>query len=55
MDGNWERQKLVISFVNSLPGAYMIYYGEEIGMLGEKGRAPFYDAYRREPMDWKGH
>ncbi len=52
MDGNWERQKLVISFVNSLPGAYMIYYGEEIGMLGEKGRAPFYDAYRREPMDW---
>jgi glycosidase len=30
----------------------MIYYGEEIGMLGQKGGAPAYDNYRREPMDW---
>jgi glycosidase len=30
----------------------MIYYGEEIGMLGQKGPAPVYDKLRREPMDW---
>jgi glycosidase len=30
----------------------MLYYGDEIGMFGVKGSAPWYDAYRREPMDW---
>ncbi len=30
----------------------MLYYGEEIGMPGQKGTAPWWDAYRREPMDW---
>jgi glycosidase len=30
----------------------MVYYGEEIGMPGQKGDAPYWDNYRREPMDW---
>jgi glycosidase len=30
----------------------MVYYGEEIGMFGQKGGAPYWDNYRREPMDW---
>jgi glycosidase len=34
------------------PGTPMIYYGEEIGMKGEKASAPDYDKTRREPMDW---
>lgn len=50
--GSLERQKLAASLLVSLPGPIMLYYGEEIGMPGEKGPAPWYDAYRREPMDW---
>ena len=34
------------------PGTPMIYYGEELGMLGDKGGPPWYDAYRREPLPW---
>lgn len=36
----------------TLPGPILLYYGEEIGMPGQKGGAPYYDHYRREPMDW---
>jgi maltose alpha-D-glucosyltransferase/alpha-amylase len=36
----------------ALPGPVMVYYGEEIGMLGQKGTSPYWDNYRREPMDW---
>ena len=50
--GSLERQKLAASLLVSLPGPIMIYYGEEIGMPGQKGTAPWWDAYRREPMDW---
>lgn len=46
------RMRLAAELLISLPGPIMIYYGEEIGMPGEKGGAPFYDNYRREPMDW---
>ncbi len=52
LGGSLERQKLAASLLVSLPGPIMIYYGEEIGMPGQKGPAPWYDAYRREPMDW---
>lgn len=47
-----ERQKLAATLLVSLPGPVMVYYGEEIGMPGQKGTAPWWDAYRREPMDW---
>lgn len=52
VNGDLERQKLAATFLASLPGPVMVYYGEEIGMLGQKGRAPYWDNYRREPMDW---
>jgi glycosidase len=47
-----ERQKVAAAFLVSLPGPLLIYYGEEIGMPGNKGISPYWDHYRREPMDW---
>lgn len=52
VDGDLARQKLAATLLASLPGPVMVYYGEEIGMPGVKGSPPWYDAYRREPMDW---
>ena len=50
---DWERARAAATFNLMLPGTPMVYYGEEIGMLGEKGNGPSYwDEYRREPMDW---
>ncbi|MEW6567484.1 MAG: alpha-amylase family glycosyl hydrolase [Chloroflexota bacterium] len=46
------RLRLAAALLASLPGPMMIYYGEEIGMRGEKGGMPDWDNYRREPMDW---
>lgn len=46
------RQRLAASFLACLPGPIMVYYGEEIGMPGQKGTSPWWDAYRRAPMDW---
>lgn len=46
------RLRLAAAFLSALPGPIMIYYGEEIGMLGQKGGPPAWDNYRREPMDW---
>ena len=45
-----ERLAAAVNFL--LPGIPEIYYGEEIGMKGSKGGGPFYDEFRREPMDW---
>ena len=50
---DWDRARTAATFYLTLPGTPMIYYGEEIGMLGEKGSGnPYWDEYRREPMDW---
>ncbi len=50
---DWDRAKTAATFLLTLPDTPMIYYGEEIGMLGEKGSGnPYWDEYRREPMDW---
>ncbi len=51
--GDWVRAKLAATLYLTLPGTPMIYYGEEIGMLGSKGEgSPYWDEFRREPMDW---
>ncbi len=50
--GDPDRQRLAATLTAVLPGPALIYYGEEIGMPGQKGGAPYYDNYRREPMDW---
>ena len=50
---DWDRARTAATLLLTLPGTPMIYYGEEIGMEGEKGNgSPYWDEYRREPMDW---
>ena len=49
----WARAHTAATLNLTLPGMPMIYYGEAFGMRGEKGRGtPYWDEYRREPMDW---
>ncbi len=50
--GNADRLRLGADLLACLPGPILIYYGEEIGMPGQKGGPPYWDNYRREPMDW---
>ncbi len=50
--GDPARERLAIALTAALPGVPMVYYGEEIGMFGRKGGPPYWDNYRREPMDW---
>lgn len=52
LSGDPARLRLAAALLATLPGPVMVYYGEEIGMLGEKGGPPAWDNYRREPMDW---
>ena len=48
--GSLEKARLGASILMTLPGSPYIYYGEEIGMLGEKP-----DPNIREPFLWKKH
>ncbi|MCW1968148.1 MAG: alpha-amylase family glycosyl hydrolase, partial [Anaerolineae bacterium] len=50
--GDPRRMRLAAAAALLTPGVPMIYYGEEIGMRGNKGEGPVYDELRREPMDW---
>jgi alpha-amylase len=50
--GDPDRMRLTAAFMAALPDPIMIYYGAEIGMYGQKGGPPYWDNYRREPMDW---
>ncbi len=50
--GDAQRARASGVFLLTLPGTPILYYGEELGMKGEKGAAPWYDAYRREPLPW---
>jgi len=52
LSGDPARQRLAAALLATLPGPVMVYYGEEIGMLGQKGGPPYWDSYRREPMEW---
>ncbi len=52
VEGDLQRARLAAQLVSTLDGVPMLYYGEEIGMLGHKGGGPIYDEYRREAMDW---
>jgi alpha-amylase len=53
VEGDTEQAKLAATLLFTLSGAPLIYYGEEIGMAGVKGDGkPYWDEYRREPMDW---
>jgi glycosidase len=47
-----DRARLAATLLAALKGPVMLYYGEEIGMPGQKGGPPHWDSYRREPMDW---
>jgi alpha-amylase len=47
LKGNQDKIKLAASILLTLPGAPYIYYGEELGMQGEKP-----DEYMREPFLW---
>lgn len=47
-----DRLRLAAAFLASMPDPVMLYYGEEIGMPGQKGGPPDWDNFRREPMDW---
>jgi glycosidase len=53
LEGDQMRARLVPALLATMPGPVMLYYGEEIGMLGKKGTAPHWDSYRREPMQWR--
>lgn len=50
--GDPARERLAMALLAAWPGPVMLYYGEEIGMPGHKGGPPYWDAYRRAPMDW---
>jgi glycosidase len=52
IEGDMDRARAAAIWLLSVPGVPLIYYGEEIGMRGEKGTGPYYDEFRREPMDW---
>ncbi len=52
VNGDAARARAGAVFELTAPGVPMIYYGEELGMKGEKGGPPWYDAYRREPLPW---
>jgi glycosidase len=47
LGGNISKAKLAASILLTLPGSPYLYYGEEIGMLGEKP-----DPFIREPFIW---
>src|SRR5690606_11847741 len=47
-DGDVRKLKLAAAVLLTLPGQPYLYYGEEIGMLGDKP-----DEFIREPFLWK--
>ena len=52
VNGDMARARAAAVFELTVPETPVLYYGEELGMKGDKGGAPWYDAYRREPLPW---
>ncbi len=52
VEGDVARARAAAVWLMTAPGTPMLYYGEEIGMFGSRGTAPYYDEPRREPLDW---
>jgi len=53
VNGDMQRARAAAVWLLTAPGIPIIYYGEELGMKGIKGLGlPYYDEYRREPLDW---
>lgn len=48
LGGNLDHMRVAAALLMTLPGRPFVYYGEEIGMLGQKP-----DANLREPMRWE--
>lgn len=49
---NTEQNKCAASMLCLMPGTPFMYYGEEIGLLGKRGKNDMTDALRRLPMVW---
>ncbi|MBC8160329.1 MAG: DUF3459 domain-containing protein [Roseiflexaceae bacterium] len=52
LGGDVSKAKIAATALLTLPGMPFVYYGEEIGMLGEKGSPPKVDEPLRTPMQW---
>lgn len=52
VNGDMARERMAAVWLMTAPGVPIVYYGEEIGMKGTKHFGPYYDEYRREPLDW---
>ena len=52
-DGDLEKYKLALTLIMTLRGIPQIYYGDEIGMLGDKGKGDG-DIRRDFPGGWQG-
>lgn len=52
-DGDIEKYKLALTLIMTLRGIPQIYYGDEIGMLGDKGKGDG-DIRRDFPGGWEG-
>ena len=50
-ENDTRRLKLAMTFLMSLPGIPIVYYGTEVG-LSQRDGPPGKDAYAREPMPW---
>lgn len=53
VEGDVQLARAAAVWLYTAPDVPTIYYGEEIGMKGVKGAGnPYFDEFRREPLDW---
>ncbi len=53
VEGEAQLARAAAVWLYTAPDVPTIYYGEEIGMKGVKGAGnPYFDEFRREPLDW---
>ncbi|MFQ3535778.1 MAG: alpha-amylase family glycosyl hydrolase [Aggregatilineales bacterium] len=53
VEGKLQLARAAAVWLYTAPDVPTIYYGEEIGMKGVKGAGnPYFDEFRREPLDW---